>query len=471
MATTPELLKESRLLISALQRDQQVLKSSANEEISLLQDEIRKERKHTSGKDRIVDTERGDIDPVELERQCEEKDKPERKIVLTPAEMELKETLDQNNKLVKIIEELQQELLDSNKVGEHLQQKVTKVRAEMDKWRMEQKESEEKFKKSKPTESIPEEEIQKVKQDFLDSKTKQNQLQSQIAQVKHQKEELVSRLRKAMEAVTRTPELQGKTLEEQAEEKEKKNPPSSVVDPLTNQTIFKLDEHIDILEEELKIAQRENSILVEDNRRWTEDLMLANQMLLKAKKKLMREEKNTTLASMTAEISAEKKEVQNQMVKDDAEVRWKAAHEGHADHDLLTQEERLERLIEEYEKQIVPSLQKQIALKEEIIEKLSSDCLHEAEEEEELESELKKRQLENTELKTELEKTVRIDLKKTLLEDKLMERINNLKQLILLKDQELAIVKDDIEKTQTNIVMKTSPPQKIVIRSARVSRV
>lgn len=395
-----------------------MLRDVAEQQITMLQDAMRKERYQMSGRARVVDTERGDVDPVELQREMEQKGEPERMVVLTPGEMELKETLSQNHKLMKIIEELQLELLESNKTGQEMQGKVTKVRFDMDRWRMEQNEAQEKLSEVKPTPSIPEEEIQKVKQDFLDSKSMHNQLHNQISQVKLQKDELVSRLRKAMETVTRTPELHGRSLEEQAQEKEKRNPPCSVEDPISNEAIFKLEEHVDVLEEELKIVQRENSILQEDNRRWTEDLIMANQMLLKAKKRLQRDDKSSTLAILTIKQANENQQVTNQMVKDDAEVRWVTSHQGHAEQDLLAKVDHMARLITEYDSQIIPCLQKQIALEDQIIEKLESEYLREAEEEDELESDLLKRQLENSELKSDLEKTTRADINKSILEDK-----------------------------------------------------
>lgn len=418
MSSTPELLRESRLLIAAVQRDQQVLRASAAQEINLLQEEIEKERHHPSNKAEILNTERGDVDPVELQRQIEENAQPERKVILTPAEIELKETLDQNNKLFKIIEELQQELLESNKIGEEMQSRVTKVRAEMEKWRMDQRQAQEQFSHAKPSASIPEEEILEVKQKFVHSKSQKEHLESQISQIKLQKRELLSRLRKAMEIVNKSPEHEGKTLEQQAIEKEQKNTQAAIKDPVKNEVIYKLEEHIDILEDELKITQRENSILMEDNRRWTEDLLMANQMLLKAKKRLEMEDLDSTLASRSLRVTNDNRRVEEQMAREESEARWDVAHQENPGQELLEKSKQLDRLIEEYETRIVPAMQKQIVLKEEIIQKLSEDCRHEAEEEDMFESELRKRQLENAELKEDIEKTVRVDIKKAQLEDK-----------------------------------------------------
>lgn len=414
MSSTPELLRESRHIINAVQRDQQALRDSASYQITTLRDE----RHQMAGHAMIVDAEICGVDPAEVQREMVVRRGDERGVVLTPGEMELRETLSQNDKLMKIIEELQQELLESNKTGEEMQGKVTKVRFDMDRWRIEQNEAQQKLSGLKPTPSIPEEEIQQVKQDFLNSKSMQNQLHNQISQVKLQKDELVSRLRKAIETVTRTPELYGRSLKEQAQEKEKRNLHCSVGDPISNEAIFKLEEHVDVLEKELKIVQRENSILQEDNRRWTEDLLMANQMLLKAKKRLQRDVKSSTLASLTIKQANENQQVTNQMVKDDVEVRRVTSHQGHAEQDQLAKVDHLATLITEYDSQIIPCLQHQIAIEDLIIDKLESECRRDADEEVDLESDLLKRQLENSELKSDLEKTTRADINKSILEDK-----------------------------------------------------
>lgn len=291
---------------------------------------------------------------------------------LTPLEAQIHSTMAENQRLHSLISELESELRRTSGNGMSVQNMVSKLSTDI-----------ETIKRTpQPVQPLN---TRLLETDLQEAQYRNRTIREQLAQAERERDQLLLRLDTSTRLLM-------------------SSPPQAP--GMGNSTAFEIEDHIAYLEDEIKLATKENSTLQEDNRKLVEDLKNFNQTLQSERQKAL------TLSSSPVSI-------RNMNVTTPLPP-------------VVGLDQNLGRMVMEYENNIIPNLQRQIKIKEGIINNLERIRI----EDEEASTDLHRQELENVELLRQLTLSTKRSEAKTIREAELERAVLSLQaELDLLNAQ------------------------------------